>query len=230
MVLSRLETCCLFTLAHKYSGRGSQHRSTHASNEREHITVAVSTNALFSLEPPQSRGTVHIYSIQNDPRNGYDEYFLQAPAKRRTYNPGTEMRKAIERCMTKQAPPQSWLDDQQQKAQSAQASRGEPPSSGLGNPGNAVSSDPVGHLQDGTPCYLSAASQIYFWVDRRGKPHSVKAEDVRLVTRTARHRAVPAVGPIHKGLRRISRVAHRITTRLRHGRIISTGRRRKAGP
>ncbi|KAI7784493.1 hypothetical protein LA080_009992 [Diaporthe eres] len=173
---------------------GGHHLSSYSPTERRHITVKVSSNALWNLEPRETKGVVHIYSRNDDTRYGYDAYRLHDHKRTTRYKAGSKYRAAMDKAMSRRAPTAAWLKKQNTSSQSGQnqaTSQPLPGNSGPDNAGQQASSNgPAGKLSDGTPCYWSSTSRAYYRYDRKGKPVSVKATDVHLA-----RRAAPAPAP-----------------------------------
>lgn len=133
-------------------------------------------------------GTVHIYSLHNDTRQGYEAYKLQDAKKIRKFKAGTTLRAATDRAMTRKAPTAAWLNKQKEDSQPEPSGSDSQPQTG--NPGadnnkQAASNTPAGQLSDGTPCYWSANARSYYRYNNKGEKKSVKATDVRSARSTA---------------------------------------------
>lgn len=59
------------------------HKSTHASsaNQGKHISAYVINQAGWNLQPIEYGATVHVFAVNEDPAQGYDNYYIHSKAR-----------------------------------------------------------------------------------------------------------------------------------------------------
>lgn len=146
--------------------------------------MQASTDALWNGDPRIRRGTIHIYSRDNDTSKGYDEYLLQSVRKNRKDKVGSSVHRIAERAMSRVAPTEAWLAfraSQSTRGGGEQSSQAAPSASGAGASGQTTAQQAVGVLKtdNQTPCYWSTTSQAYYRHNHDMKLRSVKATDIK---------------------------------------------------